>query len=191
MRIRNDIQIRTERSQEFEIIDTLVKHSFSEGTNISDGIGEVALIHEIRQSPYYIPELSFVAVKEDKIVGHLMFSQFSLAKTKDHLDCYDKDAKLVLLAPVAVHIDHLREGIGSTMLQLGIEKVKEAGYRGIILEGNYRFYETLGFQTSAHYHIYPTGGYPLTEPRCLMCMEMYPEALKEMNGYVIYLYENA
>ena len=46
------------------------------------------------------------------------------------------------------------------MLKLGIEKVRELGYKGITVEGNYKFYNKVGFQTSSEYNIFPTGGIP-------------------------------
>ena len=55
------------------------------------------------------------------------------------------------------------------MLRLGIEKVKAAGYKDITVEGNYRFYNEVGFRTSSEFGIYPTSGIPLGEPRCMMC----------------------
>ncbi len=70
-----------------------------------------------------------------------------------------KDYKdIVMLASVSVHADHLRQGIGSAMIKLGIEKVKEMGFKGITVEGNYRFYNTIGFRTSSEYGIYPVSG---------------------------------
>ena len=34
-----------------------------------------------------------------------------------------------MLAPVSVHADYFHQGIGSAMLKMGIEKVKEMGYK--------------------------------------------------------------
>jgi len=38
-----------------------------------------------------------------------------------------------MLAPVSVHADYFRQGIGSTMIKMGIEKVKAMGYKGITI----------------------------------------------------------
>lgn len=59
-----------------------------------------------------------------------------------------------MLAPVSVHADYFRQGIGAAMLQMGIEKVKEFGYKGITVEGNYNFYNRVGFRTSSEYNIF-------------------------------------
>ena len=138
------------------------------------------------------PELSFVAELDSKIVGHFLFSHFPLSQTPHGGHSEAKNSEIVMLAPVSVHADYLRQGIGSAMLKLGIEKVKEMGFQGVIVEGNYRFYNTVGFRTSSEYGIYPVSGYPMAEPRCQMCMELFNGALKDKGGYVVYdMYHNA
>jgi len=86
--MRNDIMIRPETPKDYKEIISLVLRSFKEGTNYSDGTDIIALIEEIRVSKYDIPELSFVAEIDGKIVGHFLFSHFPLSKTANggHLD---------------------------------------------------------------------------------------------------------
>lgn len=186
------ISIRPEEHKDYKDIVSLVLRSFREGTDYSDGTDIVALIEEIRDSEYYIPELAFVAELEDKIVGHFLFSRFPLSRTPQGGHGGAKDTDVVMLAPVSVHADHLRQGVGSAMLKLGIGEVKKRGYKGIIVEGNYKFYNTVGFCTSSGYGIYPVSGYPMTEPRCQMAMETFPGSLDGRGGYVVYdMYYNA
>ena len=186
------ITIRPEEHKDYKDIVSLVLRSFKEGTDYSDGTDIVALIEEIRDSEYYIPELAFVAELDGEIVGHFLLSCFPLSKTPDGGHGGAKDTDIVMLAPVSVHADHLRQSIGSAMIRLGIEKVKEMGFKGIIVEGNYRFYNTVGFKTSSEFSIFPVSGYPMTEPRCQMCMETSPGSLKDNCGYVVYdMYFNA
>lgn len=188
--MRNDITIRPESTKDYKDIVSLVIRSFSEGTDYSDGSDIVALIEEIRMSEYYIPELSFVAELDGRIVGHFLFSRFPLSETKDggHID----DGSIVMLAPVSVHADYFHKHIGITMLKLGIEEVKKHGFRGVTVEGDFHFYNRAGFKTSSEYGICPTSGIPMHEPRCMMCMELYEGALDDISGYVVYdMYYNA
>lgn len=135
----------------------------------------------------FVPILEAVYTYDD---GADQKTVYRISGVDEHGGASDTD--VVMLAPVSVHADHLRQGIGSAMIRLGIEKVKEMGFRGIIVEGNYRFYNTVGFKTSSDYGIFPVSGYPLTEPRCQMCMETYPGSLKDKGGYVVYdMYYNA
>lgn len=188
--MRNDIIIRPETPKDYKDIISLILRSFKEGTSYSDGTDIVALIEEIRGSKYYIPELSFVAELDGKIVGHFLFSHFPLSKTPEGE--YIESNDIVMLAPVSVHADYFHKHVGVTMLTLGIQKVREYGYKGITVEGDFHFYNQVGFKTSSEYHIYPTSGYPMEEPRCMMCQETYEGSLDGIQGYVVYdMYYNA
>lgn len=186
------ITIRPEAHKDYKSIVSLILRSFQEGTDYSDGTDIIALVEEIRDSKFYIPELSFVAELDNQIVGHFLFSKFPLSPTREGGHDDKTDAGIVMLAPVCVHADYFRRGIGTAMLKMGIEKVREMGYKGITVEGNYRFYHQVGFRTSSEFGIYPTSGYPMTEPRCMMCQETYAGSLEGIHGYIVYdMYFNA
>lgn len=190
LELNSKITIRPEEHKDYKDIISLILRSFQEGTDYSDGTDIIALVEEIRDSEYYIPELSFVAEKDGKIVGHFLFSHFPLSSEKDGRN--KKDCGIVMLAPVSVHADFLRQGIGSKMLKMGIEIVKGAGFKGITVEGNFRFYNKVGFHTSSEFNIFPTSGIPLDEPRCMMCQETYAGSLDNVSGYIVYdMYYNA
>ena len=184
--------IRPEEHRDYKSIVSLILRSFQEGTDYSDGTDIIALVEEIRDSKYYIPELSFVAELDGSVVGHFMFSHFPLSPTSAGGYGDAPRSEIVMLAPVSVHADHFRQGIGSTMIKMGIEKVKEKGYKGITVEGNYHFYNQVGFKTSSEYGIFPTSGFPLEDPRCMMCQETYAGSLDGIHGYIVYdMYFNA
>ena len=149
-------------------------------------------MEKIRDSKYYIPELSFVAELDNKVVGHFLFSKFPLSPARYGGHGDGADSEIVMLAPVSVHADYFRQGIGTAMLKMGIEKVREFGYKGITVEGNYKFYNQVGFRTSSEYNIFPTSRYPMKEPRCMMCQETYEGSLEGIQGYIVYdMYFNA
>lgn len=189
--IRNDIIIRPETAADFSAIRELVLRAFSEHTSYSDGTDVAALIDEIRAGRFYRPELSFVAELDGQIVGHFMFSGFPLSPSPEG-GWQDRQPELLMLAPVAAHADYYRQGIGETMIRLGLEIARKTGCKGINVEGDYHFYNRLGFVTSTEYGIHATSGIPLQEPRCMMVQEAYPGSLDGVSGYVVYgMYENA
>ena len=190
--IRNDITIRPEHPSEFETIREMVRRTFAEHTTYSNGDDEVALIDEMRQSRFYRPELAFVALLNGQIVGHFMFTDFPLSPTPQ--GGYDPNAKtdLLMLAPVSVHADYYRQGIGETMLRQGLAIARSLDYKGINVEGDYHFYNRFGFVTSAEFNIHATSGIPLKEPRCMMMQECRPGSLDGVGGYIVYdMYEHA
>ncbi len=65
-------------------------------------------------------------------------------------------------------------------------------YKGITVEGNNLFYNTVGFRTSSAYGIYPTEGRPMEHPEYMMCQECYEGSLNGIGGYIVYdMYYNA
>ena len=82
------ITIRTERKEDYVAIHELNQTAF--GTE-----EESLLVQRIRQSVNYIPELSLVAVKDEKIVGHILFSPIIIKTEKDEIPA-------LALAPMAV-----------------------------------------------------------------------------------------
>ena len=132
--MRNDILIRQETHKDFKEIISLILRSFSEGTDYSDGTDIIALVEKIRDSEYYIPELSFVAELDGKLVGHFLFSRFPLSSTPNGVHIDDREEKnIVMLAPVAVHADHFHQGIGSACLHKALKKLEMQDIRGLQL----------------------------------------------------------
>lgn len=74
--VNKKITIRPEEHKDYKSIVSLILRSFQEGTDYSDGTDIIALVEEIRDSKYYIPELSFVAELDNQVVGHFLFSKF-------------------------------------------------------------------------------------------------------------------
>ena len=103
------ITIRPEEHKDYKSIVSLILRSFQEGTDYSDGTDIIALVEEIRDSKYYIPELSFVAELDNKVVGHFLFSKFPLSPTKEGGHGDGADSEILMLAPVSVHADYFRQ----------------------------------------------------------------------------------
>ena len=69
------ITIRPERQEDFESIHQVNLLAFG-------GEDEAKLIRRIRQSAGFIPELSLVAEKEGRMVGHILFSPIIIETQK-------------------------------------------------------------------------------------------------------------
>ena len=85
-----------------------------------------------------------------------------------------------MLAPVSVHADYFHKNIDVTMLTLGIRKVRELGFKGITVEGDYHFYNRVGFRTSSEYKIYPTSG-PTSIGQLIEILDFYGVKHAERN----------
>ena len=82
---------------------------------------------------------SFVAVDGNVVVGHILFSPLYVMADGKRIDA-------VALAPLCVALSRQRQGIGTLLVEHGIEAMKSAGQAAIIVLGHVNFYPRFGFR---------------------------------------------
>jgi putative acetyltransferase len=110
-----------------------------------EGDNEARLVEKIRLSPGYIPELSMVAEVQDIVVAHILFSYIDLVG--------EEKLQVLGLAPLAVLPQFQRRGIGSLLVQTGLEAADARGEAIVVVLGHPHFYCRFGFQPSVNYGI--------------------------------------
>lgn len=173
------MEIRAVRKQEYRFIEEFVYEIFK-NTNYSNGVVEKALVKEIREKHYYIPELDLVCEEEGEIIGHIMLSKFPISKKHEN--------EILLLSPVSVAMNKQRQGVGTFMLEKGIELAAKMDYKGIVVEGDYRYYRRFGFRTSTEFGIYASPKNLPPAEENLMMLELYEKAIEKIKGEVDYSY---
>ena len=78
--------------------------------------------------------------------------------------------------------------ISKEIIEYGLNKAKEMGFKACIVEGNPQNYRSRGFVTSFDYGIYASEKIGLPAIECLMVQELVPGALKNIHGYLDYDY---
>ena len=81
--------------------------------------------------------LSLVADKDGQIVGHIAFSPVQVGGAS---------AGWHGLGPVAVRPEWQGQGIGSALINAGLERLRELGSNGCVVLGEPEFYERLAFK---------------------------------------------
>ena len=109
---------------------------------------EAQLIELIRHTDLYVPELSLVAVKDDHVVGHVMFSYVTLESPTG-------DVRILDLAPLAVHPDHQNQGVGTALTEHGLELIETRGEPLVLVEGIPSYYPRFGFERASLHGITP------------------------------------
>jgi putative acetyltransferase len=102
-------------------------------------IGE--LVDRLRASPDWIPGLSFVAEREGRIIGHVLF-------TRSLLDAPQRLVDVLVLSPVSVTPEEQGRGIGSALIQYGLDTVRTRPEPLVFLEGSPTYYARFGFQAA-------------------------------------------
>ncbi|MEW8272405.1 MAG: N-acetyltransferase [Candidatus Thiodiazotropha taylori] len=130
------IEIRKEEAKDREAIHQLNSVAFDNGP-------EAALVDKLRNSCQ--DYLSFVAVEEGSVIGHILFTPASME------DC---SAAGMGLAPMAVLPSHQGEGIGSRLVRYGLEYLRDAGCPFVIVLGHPDYYPRFGFELASKYQIH-------------------------------------
>ena len=162
----------------------MVEKVFTEWRDPAEGKMVRRLVEEIRARKYYVPELELVTVDErDGVIGYAMFSRF-------HIKGRYED-ELLLLTPVAVKTELQRRHISRDLLEFGLEKARDMGFKAVLVEGNPKNYRSRGFRPSYLFGICAGPNIRLPHPDCLMVRELETGALERMSGLVDYSFYEA
>lgn len=100
---------------------------------------EAVLVERLWASPCYRPGLSLVGVDDGDVVGHVMV-------TTAWLQDGDWRQDIASLSPLAVRPDRQRCGVGTALLHAVLAVCDERGEPFVVLQGNPRYYERVGFE---------------------------------------------
>lgn len=168
------MHIRQERHTDFEPIQLLIKAAFKQ--DVFSDQQEHQLVANLRASDAYIPELALVAEVADQVVGHILLSRIVIRDG-------EQDYPALALAPVSVHPNFQRQGIGQRLIETAHEQARELGHEAIILVGHADYYPRFGYRPTADFDIRLP--FPAPPENC-MALELVSGALSKMQGEVIY-----
>lgn len=124
--------IRQERIEDYKEVYKLVKAAF-ETAEMSDGT-EQDLVTALRNTEDFIPELSLVALDNKKIIGHIMFTKVYVGGVEE-----------LALAPLSVHPNYQKQGVGKTLIAEGHKIAASMGYEYSIVLGSEKYYPKFGY----------------------------------------------
>jgi putative acetyltransferase len=124
-----EMLIRLEAAADFIAIDRVHRQAFGGGY-------EAALVRRLRDDGVVASAL--VAEQDGVAVGHMMLSWLAVRVE-------GRPLRAVALAPLAVLPERQRQGVGSRLVEAGIEAARREGVAAIIVLGHPRFYPRFGF----------------------------------------------
>lgn len=163
------ITIRKESEPDFSAIQELNKLAFGQDN-------ESNLIDALRKGQSFIPGLSLVALYENKIVGHILFTKIKI------IDLNQIHESLAL-APIAVIPQFQKQGIGGLLIKHGLARAADLGFKSVIVLGHEHYYPKFGF--------FPTSKWGIKSPfnvpeNVFMGIELIKDGLKNVRGTVKY-----
>jgi putative acetyltransferase len=168
-----NVIIREETEADFSDVYELNKAAFGQDM-------EARLVELLRNGHAFIAKLSLVATLGDKVVGHILFTKIKIRN--DHGIEYDSLA----LAPMAVKPGLQRQGVGGQLINYGLAKARELGYKSVIVVGHEHYYPRFGFVPAEKWNIKPPFDVP---SNVFMGIELVKDGLKGVAGTVEYAKE--
>ena len=158
----------------------LVESVFTASESAEEGALVRRLVEEIRSKRFYLPKLELIMVDSDtdEVIGYVNFARFHLEGKYEN--------ELLLLSPVAVKTALQRQHISKDLIDYGLKKAADMGYKAVIVEGNPMNYRSRGFVTSAPFGITAHESVGLPAPECMMVQELVPGGLEGIHGQVSY-----
>ena len=125
------VVIRRQSIGDRDAIRSLTARAYS-GLSFSDGTEPFVIdaLHEANSLT-----LSLVTALREQIVGQVTFSELGSPAQSGWL----------ALGPVSVEPPLQRRGVGSQLIEAGLQAIREQGAKGCVLAGDHRYYHRFGF----------------------------------------------
>jgi len=163
----SDLRIRDERPEDRAAVHAVQEAAFGRRA-------EADLVDALRAEAH--PQLSLVAERDGRVVGHVFFSPVTIGDAPDAPEFGG-------LAPVGVLPDEQGQGAGSALVRTGLDRCRSLGWKAVFLVGDPAYYARLGFVLAA-----PLGFRyvsPAFDP-ALQVAVLEPGALDGVAGEVVY-----
>ncbi len=162
--------IRPGRPDDYATIEEVNRLAFGQEN-------EARLVAAIRQAQGFDEALSLVAIRADKLVGHILFSPI-------HIESDQGRIPALALAPMAVLPKFQRQGIGSDLVREGLEACRRSEHAIVVVVGHPGFYPRFGFYPATSHGIRAPFDVP-DEAFMILCLEQ-PGILEDISGVVRY-----
>lgn len=166
--------IRLEQPEDYFAVEQLTYAAFLTmdlpGRTRTD---EHFLVHVLRDSPAFIPELDFVAEIDGQIVANIMYTKSKIIHSNG------AESETVTFGPVSVLPEWQIQGIGSALIRHSLDRAGELGYRAVVIIGHAAYYPRFGFQPASEHDLTLPDG---TAFDAFMARELVAGALGNRGG---------
>jgi len=169
----NIMEIRESTEADKAEIEDVHIQAFGE----NEGPEIAGLVSDLLEDETAVPLLSLVAVKNRKIVGHVLYTNAIITRPTATLSAQ-------LLAPLAVLPEVQNQGIGTQLIREGLKRLKEAGVDLVFVLGHPEYYPRCGFRTAGSIGFEAPYRIPEKDAAAWMVLELREGIIGKVKGTV-------
>ncbi len=140
-----DFILRLEEPADYAEVENLVREAF---WNVyQPGCDEHYLMHIMRGSAGYLPDMHFLAVHEGRILANIAYTRSRVVSEPG------TEWPVVTFGPVSVLPEFQKIGLGSLLIRHTLTLAQKKGEQAVIIFGNPAYYQRFGFKPSSSYGI--------------------------------------
>lgn len=131
------MELRIEQAADVEAVEAVIRAAFGD-----EGDTVAAIVADLRRSPSWRPGLSFVALEEGQVIGHVLL-------TGGHVDGPESSDDILVLSPLSVAPRWHGRGVGSALIAHALDAARQRTEPYVVLEGDPAYYRRFGFVPAA------------------------------------------
>jgi len=172
---KDKIIIRKEQGSDYRKVEEMALNAFWNKHQL--GCDEHLLVHKMRESKDYIPQISRIAEVDGEIVGSIYYAKAYLQKANS-----DEKKEILTFGPLCVDTKWQGCGVGGVLLEKTLELARKKGFEGVVIMGEPDYYPLHGFKTCDQFGITTIDGNNFD---AFMGIELVEGALSEFGGKFI------
>jgi len=138
----------------------------------------VDLVDKLLSDPSAHPLLSLVATREERTIGHILFTNARIRRSK-------KSLSAAILAPLAVLPDAQNQGVGGRLIKEGLRLLSDSGVELLFVLGHPGYYPRYGFKPAGAYGFEAPYPIPDKNADAWMVQALRPGVMDHTGGQVI------
>lgn len=140
-----NLQIRRETPEDYRVTENIIREAF--WNMFQEGCDEHYLMHVMRESEDYIPELTMIAMRGEQPVAAIAYTRSRIHREDGH------EFLTATFGPVGVLPKYQGMGIGRALINHTLCMARDMNIPAVLILGDPGYYSRLGFKPAEDYGI--------------------------------------
>jgi predicted N-acetyltransferase YhbS/uncharacterized protein YdhG (YjbR/CyaY superfamily) len=145
------MDIRLETPEDYAAVERLTLAAFAT-FSYPDGsraprVNEHFLVHTMRGSAAFVPELAFVGEVDGELAANIMYTRSKILRPNG------EETETLTFGPVSVKPELHGRGYGSAIIRHSLERARELGFGAAVILGHPGYYPRFGFVRAETYKL--------------------------------------